>query len=362
MIRFLHAADFHLDAPFASLPPELAAMRRREQRELVAELAAAANAHACDVLLLAGDLFDSVNAYPETMEAIARAFSACRARVFISPGNHDCLLPGSPYLTASWPEQVHIFRTARMSAARLPELGVCVWGAGFRSTRAAGLLEGFRAPQDGLQHIMALHGDAADRASVYNAVTPEQIAASGLSYLALGHLHAASGLMRAGGTYYAWPGCLSGRGFDECGQKGAYLGELDGQGRVKLTFLPLGSRRYEIRRVEAGEDPAAAIEAALPEDARRDIFRIVLTGQAEAIDLRALQDRFSSRVFSLDLRDETHPPRSLWAGAGEDTLRGLFLARLRAQYDAADSDQQRRRIALAARLGTAAMDGREDAF
>ena len=65
------------------------------------------------------------------------------------------------------------------------------------------------------------------------------------------------------------------------------------------------------------------------------------------------------RFYALTIRDETRPRRSLWAGAGDDTLRGLFLQALKAQYDAAD-DTARSRIALAARLGTAAMDGRED--
>ena len=47
------------------------------------------------------------------------------------------------------------------------------------------------------------------------------------------------------------------------------------------------------------------------------------------------------------------------ADAADDTLRGLFLQALKAQYDAAPDDAVRRTIALAARLGTAAMDGRE---
>ena len=66
---------------------------------------------------------------------------------------------------------------------------------------------------------MALHGDALNAGSPYNAVTREQIAASGLCYLALGHIHEKSGLQRAGETFYAWPGCPMGRGFDELGQK-----------------------------------------------------------------------------------------------------------------------------------------------
>ena len=39
MIKFLHAADFHLDAAFSALTGEQAALRRREQRELLDELA-----------------------------------------------------------------------------------------------------------------------------------------------------------------------------------------------------------------------------------------------------------------------------------------------------------------------------------
>ena len=42
MLKFIHAADFHLDSAFAALPPEKAAERRREQRELPGRLAEAA--------------------------------------------------------------------------------------------------------------------------------------------------------------------------------------------------------------------------------------------------------------------------------------------------------------------------------
>ena len=39
MLRFLHAADFHLDSPFRSLEVEQAVARRRESRELLERLA-----------------------------------------------------------------------------------------------------------------------------------------------------------------------------------------------------------------------------------------------------------------------------------------------------------------------------------
>ena len=85
--------------------------------------------------------------------------------------------------------------------------------------------------------------------------------------------------------------------------------------------------------------------------------------EQETIWLRLLCDvqaALAPRFYALTIRDETRPRRSLWAGAGDDTLRGLFLQALKAQYDAAADDTAGSRIALAARLGTAAMDGRED--
>ena len=60
MIRFLHAADFHLDSAFGALPAQRAAERRRESRELLFRLADYVNGHDIDLVLLAGaDRFES---------------------------------------------------------------------------------------------------------------------------------------------------------------------------------------------------------------------------------------------------------------------------------------------------------------
>ena len=360
MVKFLHAADLHLDSPFSALKPEQAALRRREQRLLLSALAQAAKENACQLMLLAGDLFDSADAYPETVEALMSALADCGAQVFIAPGNHDCCLAGSACLRRDWPENVRIFTSETVEAVELPELGVRVYGAGFRSAQCRPLLPGFRAKQDGMTNLMVLHGDVTNAASPYNAVSPADIAASGLSYLALGHIHMASGLQKAGQTFYAWPGCAVGRGFDELGQKGCYLGTLEDSGGVQLEFLPLGGRKYEILNVPAGQDALASVLDALSADTSQDIYRIVLTGEADTPDLAALREALEPRFYALQLRDATTPRRELWAGMEEDTLRGLFLRRLHARYEAAQEEPERRAIALAARLGLAAMEGREE--
>ena len=143
MIKFLHAADLHLDSPFSGLSPERAAQRRKEQRALLSELVELSNAHGCELMLLAGDLFDSDNAYPDTLEALARAFAGCSAQIVIAPGNHDCAADGSAYKTERWPENVHIFTEAQIRAIAFPELGCRVYGAAFTAPEARDLLAGF---------------------------------------------------------------------------------------------------------------------------------------------------------------------------------------------------------------------------
>ena len=125
-VRILHAADLHLDSPFEALTLAQAAQRRREQRSLLRALPELAQAHGAQIILLAGDLLDSASPYPETAKALAETFDGCGAEVFLAPGNHDYYSAGVPYARLTFPENVHIFRSPRIEAVTLPELGVRV--------------------------------------------------------------------------------------------------------------------------------------------------------------------------------------------------------------------------------------------
>ena len=99
----------------------------------------------------------------------------------------------------------------------------------------------------------------------------------------------------------------------------------------------------------------------MPDDTGDDIYRVILRGEtAEAPDISALREALEEKFFSLQLRDETSLCRDIWENAGEDSLRGQFISRLRKAYDAAEQDTERERIVQAARWGLAALDRREE--
>lgn len=358
MIKFVHAADLHLDSPFHSLPPEKAVLLRQEQRTLVEELISLCNAQEADLLLLSGDLFDSASVYRQTIQTLQRAFSSCRAQIFIAPGNHDFVAPGSPWTTQAWPENVHIFQENTVKFVDLPLLACRIYGAGFTSANCPGLLEGFHADDSLAYNLMVLHGDVEQVNSPYNPIRAEQIAVSGLDYLALGHVHSFSGSRRAGKTVYAWPGCSMGRGFDETGEKGVICGTVDASG-CQIRFVPLARRRYEILPVLIENDPLQSIFNVLPANTQSDCYRILLTGETEQPDVAALYSALEERFFSLDIRDATVPTVDLWAACGEDSLKGLFLQSIKAEFDRETDQDRRHLLQQAAQLGLDLMEGRE---
>ena len=355
-IRILHAADLHLDAPFEGLDPEKAALRRRELRRMPERIAAEAVRLGVDLLLLAGDVFDSERVYPETLEAFRDALSGLAIPVLISPGNHDFRSQRSPWARISLPENVHVFSRPQLECVSFPELGADVWGAGYTAASCPPPLRGFSVPESGRTAILLLHSEADRPASPYAPVTGEELARSGFVYAALGHVHSFGGLRRAGNCFYAWPGCPAGRGFDECGEKGVLFAEVS-DGDTSVSFVPLHEREYRELSVDIGEDPSADVLAALPDDAGRHFWRVTLTGEtAEPPDLPALAAELGERVFDLTLRDATS--RATDADASGDTLRGLFVRRMRARIEAAP-ESGRPILREALRLGLAALDGRE---
>lgn len=364
MIKFIHGADFHLDAPFSALPPERAASRRVEQRDLLFRLVDLAANRKADLVLLAGDLLDSESVYAETLRALVQALGRICAPVFLAPGNHDFWSARSPYAAVPWPDNVHIFTSETPQAVPLPELGCTVYGAAFTASRSArSPLQTFRAPADGGVSIMVLHGEVGTQGD-YGPIPPASIAASGLTYLALGHLHAASGLQKTGDTWWAYPGCPEGRGFDELGDKGVLFGTIDG-GRVQTEFVPLAARRYQIRTVDVtGQDPAQALSSALPQTPAPDLCRIVLTGEcgAEGVDLAALEALAAPYFYSVTVRDQTRIYRDIWSRAEEDTLTGLFLREMRERLECAGQEEQRALAEQAVRFGLAALEHGEDPF
>ncbi len=348
MIKILHSADWHLDAPMTGAEHlKKALLRIPEQVVQVCQ------DQQCDLMLLSGDLFDGKGS-PASLTACKRALKAAGVPVFIAPGNHDFMAPDSPYIQGTWPDNVHIFTRPEMESISLPELNCRIYGAGFDGMDCPPLLENFHTEGEEAYHIAVLHGDPTVKNSPYNPISSSQVGASGLSYLALGHIHK-GGSLRAKGTLCAWPGCPMGRGFDELGEKGVLVVTLEE--KADACFVPMDTPRFYDLTAQILTDAEAALAGGLPAAGSENHYRIRLTGEAETLDLAALTARFS-QFPNLELRDETVPPTDPWGSIGEDSLEGLYFQLLHNAM--ADADEQTRSaLTLAAKISRKLLDGQE---
>ena len=352
MIKILHSADWHLDAPMVGFSSEASAVLQKQSKLIPGKIAQLCKQENCDLLLLAGDLFDGVPSR-ETVAAVKATLADLEIPVIITPGNHDFCSDTSPYIKETWPDNVHIFKKAQIESICLPELDCRIYGAGYTSMDCPGLMKQFHAEGEEKYQIGVFHGDATT-ASSYFPITRHQLQESGLCYVALGHIHK-QGSITAGETLCLWPGAPMGRGYDETGVKGVIVTTLTDT--VEAKFLPLDTPRFYDETVDAGDDPAATLAGILPAIDSADFYRVTFTGYAAEMDLAAMKQQFC-HVPNLILRDETIPQPELWSNIDSDTLEGMLFAALK---EAADSPSQvlSQRANLAARICRSILDGQE---
>ncbi len=353
MIKILHSADWHMDAPLGGFTHVQREYLRRKMLRLPDMIADVAIREGCQVCLLSGDLFDG--AYTkESADALYRALERMQIPVFIAPGNHDPISSVSPWVRESWPANVHIFTQQVITSQVVAELDCRVYGAGYQSMECPGLLADFQAGGSEKYALLVLHADPTSTASPYCPVTAAQIRDAGLDYAALGHIHAA-GRFGAGAGMCAWPGCPMGHGYDETGIKGVLVVELEESAHVR--FIPLDVPRFYDETAVAGDDPVGAVQALLPPNGSEDFFRIRLTGEVRDNALDRLNGRFA-KYPNLHILDQTIPAGDIWETAGQDSLEGLYFQILQNAAQGQDPETVQT-LELAARISRQILQGRE---
>lgn len=371
MIKFLHCADLHLDSPLSTLDLKRAEVRRNEFRAAFTSLTLYIQMNKIDFLLIAGDLFDGAFASKETIALLKREFANIPdCRVIIAPGNHDPYTSQSYYRRAEFPENVYIFDSPELSCFDFPDKNTTVYGYAFTGdTLESCPIEGITPENPSRINILVAHGELGTSESRYCPIPNEMIAGSGFDYAALGHRHEYDGVKRLGNTYCAYSGCLEGRGFDECGPKGAIIGAADKDGELQLgtKFVRFSKRCYEIETLDitgarTNADIADRLSGLITDKHYGDdtALRVKLTGNV-AGELKPASDFLSGqfpRLFLLELEDETLPLLDADMLKRDPTIRGAFYAALADMLEQG-GEEERELASMALRYGLSALSGGE---
>ena len=258
-LRFVHAADLHLDSPFQGVrnnaPDDIATALHESTfaaYERIIDLCIREEAQA---LLVAGDIYDgadrSLRAQLRFIEGLKKLDEA-GIQSFVCHGNHDPLDGVAARLVL--PERSHQFREQVEAIPLGNGSRATVYGISYpRRDVFEDLTPHFqRRPDDGFA-IGLLHasvGDIGEHVS-YAPCTVESLTSTGIDYWALGHVHTRS-VLRDSDPAIVYPGNIQGRHANENGERGIYIVDVDRNNRPSLTHVSVCSVRWETVSVDIG--------------------------------------------------------------------------------------------------------------
>ncbi len=337
-MRIIHCADIHLDSSLqTNLSASQAKTRNLEILDTFERMIDYGANHDVTVIIIAGDLFDTEHVSLTTKTRVLNCVRRYPQIDFVYlSGNHDetnfissiTEVPTNlKIFNDTW--QTFPYGKVQITGRVLTPLAVNHLGENLQLDRAA-------------FNLVVLHGD------INHEIDLNQLRNHNIDYLALGHLHSyACGQLDARGTY-CYAGCLEGRGFDECGEKGFVLLEIDdAQRRCKTQFIPFAKRQLcEVQcEITEAADWFAVENQVLNQVqniARENLLKVTLTGKYpltmdKQLEMLAqkLHDFYVVKINDLSCLDTA--PQDF---AKDRTLRGEFVRLVKAS-NLPDIEQER---------------------
>lgn len=371
-VRLLHTSDLHLGATFKVLG-ERGRDQHRQLRETFGHVIGLAVEERVDAVLVAGDLFDSVPAARVQLGFAAEQFArlgeagipAC-----VIAGNHDPLEEGSASLwrdlAAKCPRLAVL--GPHLEARTFPERDLTVVGRSVSGGLSA------ESPLAGLpvsrrtRHLVGLaHGSVQrpDLPARFGLMTPEEIAASGLDYLALGDWHSARDVSSAGvrAWYSGSPEMID---VDQADSGSVCLVTLRAPGEVEVLRRRVGRRRamrlaLDLATAGGPEAVVRTIRTHADPDTALVVTLAGLAGLTDRVNVERIREELASEFFRLEIRDESHlrPEVIEPSEYPENTVIGRFVRQMYAQIASREGDA--RAIAEdALSYGVALLEGKEE--
>ena len=292
-MKFIHFADAHLDSPFRGLSflpsKEFNQIYQAADKSLT-RIVDLALAEKVDLVLIAGDTFDSAKPSPRSQLFFAqqiKRLTDAQIQVVMIFGNHDhmrredLLVNQSPYfklLGANEAVEKATFKTK-------DNFNYDVVGFSYLNNHITeDKIPDFPGKEHnytfGLMHAQEKEADS--RKNVYAPFTVSEVQALNYDYFALGHIHARRNLSEK--PWIVYSGNIQGRHINEMGAKGCYLGVIDeNTKKISIEFKTTGpilwqGVQFELDTQISKADLQNEIIASLNNAKQKTYFSLTIAG------------------------------------------------------------------------------------
>lgn len=370
MIKILHTADIHLGKEFALLR-EKGKEFRKQLLETFKNIMTLAKTEDVSIILIAGDLFDSNRLHGTVVKEVLSEFEKLKEKnikVCILPGTHDAYTEDSIYRFVPFPSNVIIF-TPEYNSHVFNDLNLAVYGKAFDGKlvgesplKGLSLIEGVKF-HIGMAHCSIKVEGLIERDTMI--LNKEEISASELDYIALGHWHSFKNYTQGGTKAYY---CGSPEPID-MNQKGAgnvALVTIKGRKDVKVDPIRVGSKEFDELSIDLG--PIKSIDDLIKEIKKKEnpnlILKVTLEGNLELdcpLNLYKIEEELSDKFFCLRLFDKSLPKLDevQLKNFPPNTVIGKFL-QLSKEKIAEAKEEEKPLYEKALKLGFNLLQGRQD--
>ena len=298
LLRFVHAADLHLDSPFkgmkAAAPENVSKALRDATFTAYENIVKLCIEERVDALLVAGDVYDSADrslrAQLKFVEGLKRLDDE-GIRSFICHGNHDPLDGWEARL--DYPAGCTRFGAEFEAVPVFPDdpQRAVVHGISYPTRDVYdNLVPRLGKVDPDVFSIGLMHANVEGNTdhAAYAPCTLADLVFSGINYWALGHVHTRDVLSEHSPTV-VYPGNSQGRHANETGARGAYLVEVDDDRNVHLDFRAIDTVRWErpvldISSMQTEQDLVDGLHQSMADalegsEGRSVVLRISLVGR-----------------------------------------------------------------------------------
>ena len=337
-MKIIHCADLHLDSKLeANLTKEQAKLRKGEILNTFVRMADYASETGVSAILICGDMFDKSNISATVRNTVKNVFlTHPDIHFYYLKGNHD----NDNFLDneENLPSNLYMFRSEWTTYSEA-DGAVSITGAELGGNGSGRLYNSLLLDGESFNIVM-LHGQESENVSSKKDKTElvniKALKNKSIDYLALGHIHTFKEERLDARGIYCYSGCLEGRGFDECGEKGFVLLDIDTvNGTLTHDFIPFAQRRLyvaeaDISSCDTSDDVIDEVNRSLRKMncMDTDMLKIVLVGDTDISrerDDAYILAVFSERFFFAKLEDGTSPKVNYEDYKLDRSLKGEFV-------------------------------------
>lgn len=365
-MKIIHCADLHLDSPMTTyLPEEKIEERKSELLGTFFRMVDYARQHQIEAILIAGDLFDGKVVSATVQNAVQQIVRDNEDILFFYlRGNHD---EGNLQIEDWGLDNLKLFHQQwRRYVIHSGGKRIAITGMELNQNNSTEMSQSLVLNQEDFNIVM-LHGqineyEVKDKAEV---IALDSLRNKGIDYLALGHVHSyREGKLDARGIH-CYPGCLEGRGFDECGQHGFVVLDIDVPKRKwSREFVPFSSRCYYSVEIEvSGCDNTIEILNRVKQTllqrgyGKENLLQVCLTGEMDVAGEKNpayMENWLKNDYYYIQLKDKTINKIDYESYGKDASLKGEFVRCVREEVELTEEEK-----ACIIRMGLQALAGEE---